>query len=174
MAAGVVPSGTFETSDHHYVVIGGNGDSVYNRLMMAIDRPDMTADSPCGRFKTNSDRVKCEQEIIGAITCWVREHTLQQVMDAMSAARVPAGPILSTAELMQEQQYIQRGVIEQAPVLSTGDNFTMPAILPKLSKTPGRTRWAGPDLGQHTEEVLHRELRLSTGEIQKLRDAGAI
>eukprot|EP00775_Hariotina_reticulata_P012804 gene12804-12932_t len=172
--SGVVPSGTFETIDHHYVVIGGNGDSVYSRLMVAIDRPDMVADSPDGLYRTNSDRVNREADIIGAITGWVKAHTLQQVMEAMSAARVPAGPILSTAELMQEDQYIQRGLIEQAPVLSSGEGFTMPAILPKLSKTPGRSRWAGPELGEHTMEILQQELGLSNEDIQTLRDAGAV
>lgn len=173
-ASGIVPSGTFECSDHHYVVIGGNGDSVYSRLMEAIGHPEMVANSPCGNYATNADRVAQEDVIMAAITVWVKSHTMWEVLEAMKVARVPAGPILSTAEVMQEQQYIERGMIESAPVMATGEKFTMPAILPVLTGTPGSSRWAGPDLGEHTEEVLRQELGMSGEEIQRLRSLGAI
>ncbi|GIL79517.1 hypothetical protein Vretifemale_8837, partial [Volvox reticuliferus] len=170
--SGVVPSGTFRTKDHRYVVIGGNGDSVYSRLMTAIGRSDMAATNPA--YATNSLRVAAEGEIMGQIEAWVVRHTLEEVMAAMNKARVPAGPILSTAALMAEQQFQQRGMIHSAPPPSGGAPVTMPALLPVLSATPGATRWAGPELGEHTEEVLRGELGLGDQELAALRAAGAI
>ncbi|GIL52297.1 hypothetical protein Vafri_8210 [Volvox africanus] len=170
--SGVVPSGTFRTKDNRYVVIGGNGDSVYSRLMAAIGRPDMAASNPA--YATNSLRVTAEGEIMGQIGAWVGEHTLEEVMVAMNKARVPAGPILSTAALMAEQQFQQRGMIQAAPPPSGGPPVTMPALLPVLSATPGGTRWAGPELGEHTEEVLRGELGLGDQDLAALRAAGAI
>jgi crotonobetainyl-CoA:carnitine CoA-transferase CaiB-like acyl-CoA transferase len=87
----VVPSGTFATSDGKYVVIGGNGDSVYSRLMTAIGRPDMAADNP--KYATNTARVECEAEIMGEIEAWTKQHRLEQVMAAMKEARVPSGEL---------------------------------------------------------------------------------
>ncbi|GIL52299.1 hypothetical protein Vafri_8210 [Volvox africanus] len=100
--------------------------------------------------------------------------TAEEVMVAMNKARVPAGPILSTAALMAEQQFQQRGMIQAAPPPSGGPPVTMPALLPVLSATPGGTRWAGPELGEHTEEVLRGELGLGDQDLAALRAAGAI
>ncbi|KAG2426510.1 hypothetical protein HXX76_011737 [Chlamydomonas incerta] len=170
--SGVVPSGTFHTKDGRYVVIGGNGDSVYTRLMAAIGRPEMGAANPA--YATNSDRVAAEAEIMGAIEAWCAQHTLDEVMVAMNKARVPAGPILSTAAIMQEPQYQARGMFHTAPPPSGGAAVTMPALLPVLSATPGATRWAGPELGEHTEQVLKSELGLTDSELEALRAKGAI
>ncbi|GLC40766.1 hypothetical protein PLESTB_000024800 [Pleodorina starrii] len=170
--SGVVPSGTFRTQDGRYVVIGGNGDSVYSRLMAAIGRPDMAASNPA--YASNSLRVAAEAEIMGQIEEWVAKHTLEEVMGCMTKARVPAGPILSPAALMAEPQFRARGMVQSAPPPSGGRPVTMPALLPVLSGTPGATRWAGPDLGEHTEEVLRGELGLGDAEMAALRAAGAI
>lgn len=170
--SGVVPSGTFRTREGRYVVIGGNGDSVYSRLMAAIGRPDMAASNPT--YATNALRVEAEAEIMGQIEAWVAKHTLDEVMAAMNKARVPAGPILSTAAIMEEEQYKARDMFHKAAPPSGGEEVVMPAILPVLSGTPGATRWAGPELGEHTEEVLRGELGLGDSELQQLREKGAI
>ncbi|EFJ45933.1 hypothetical protein VOLCADRAFT_93656 [Volvox carteri f. nagariensis] len=169
---GVVPSGTFRTKDGRYVVIGGNGDSVYSRLMAAIGRPDMSAANPT--YATNSLRVAAEGAIMEQIEQWAEKHTLEEVMAAMTKARVPAGPILSPAAIMAEPQFQARGMIHSASPPSGGDPVTMPALLPVLSRTPGTTRWAGPELGEHTEEVLRGELGLGDEELANLRAVGAI
>lgn len=120
------------------------------------------------------------------------QHTLEEVLAAMKAARVPAGPILSTADMLQEPQFIARGMFECAAPpaalaaaggggggggssgTSSGGEVVMPAILPVMHGTPGRTRWAGAALGLHTEEVLSGELGLGRDEIERLRGLGAI
>lgn len=90
--------------------------------------------------------------------------------------RLHAGPILSPGDIYKEEQFQQRNMfhIAQPPGDEHGEPVVMPAMLPVLSKTPGSTRWAGPSLGQHTEEVLRSELGLDLKEIQRLRDVGAI
>ena len=87
-----------------------------------------------------------------------------------------AGPILSPGDIYKEEQFQQRNMfhVAQPPGDEDGEPVVMPAMLPVLSETPGSTRWAGPSLGQHTEEVLHEELGLNHKEIKRLRDVGAI
>eukprot|EP00877_Chromochloris_zofingiensis_P012019 jgi/Chrzof1/7070/Cz02g09190.t1 len=168
----VVPSGTFKTKDGKYVVIGGNGDSVYTRLMTALGRADMGAKNP--QYATNSDRCRHEADIIAAIEGWVADHELHEVVDKLKEARVPSGPILSTGDIMKEEQYQVRGMFQAAAPPSGGSSITLPAILPLLSGTPGATRWAGAELGEHTHEVLSQELGMSDTDIQQLRDISAI
>ena len=182
--SGVVPSGTFRTQDGRYAVIGGNGDSVYDRLMGAIGRPDMGISNP--KYATNPARVEAEAEIMGAIAAWCAARPLGGVLEAMRAARVPAGPILSTADILREPQYAARGMFERARPPATAaakaaataaaprrEEVTMPAILPKMG-TPGRTRWAGAGIGHHTDEVLRGELGCDAAELARLRALGAI
>jgi len=170
--SGVVPSGTFKTKDGHWVVIGGNGDSVYSRLMSAIGRPDMGASNP--RYATNADRMKHEGEVMGAIAEWCEGRTRDEVQAAMDEARVPAGPILSVGDITRNEQYAARGMIEEAPVPGHSFSISVPAIPPILSRTPGKTWTAGADLGYHTKEVLMQELGMSEVEVERLRAQGVI
>ncbi|GMH40063.1 hypothetical protein BSKO_07967 [Bryopsis sp. KO-2023] len=168
----VVPSGTFKTRDGRFVVIGGNGDSIYTRLMSAIGRPDMTAENP--KFANNTQRCANEGEIMDAISKWSASNDLEFVVEAMKEARVPAGPILSTKDIMHEEQYIQRGMFQKARPPSGTREITIPAICPVLSGTPGGTRWAGPALGENTDEILRDELGMTKKEIQDLKEKKAI
>lgn len=93
---------------------------------------------------------------------------------ALGTARVPSGPILSTADITKEPQFQARNMFHKTRAPGSRDDVTVPAILPVLSGTPGGTRWAGPKLGQHTEEILRQELGMSDDEIANLREAGAI
>ncbi|KAI8468409.1 MAG: CoA-transferase family III domain-containing protein [Monoraphidium minutum] len=191
--SGVVPSGTFRTRDGRYAVIGGNGDSVYSRLMAAIGRPDMAASND--KYSSNPKRVDAEAEIMGEIAQWAAAHTQEEVLEAMRAARVPAGPILTPTDLLSEPQFVERGMFHSAApprpprrraaagaggggaagagAAAEGDvgrgEVLMPAILPVLQGTPGATRWAGPALGCHTDDVLMGELGLGAEEVARLR-----
>lgn len=170
--SGVVPSATFQTQDSRWVIVGGNGDSVYTRLMTAVGHPDMGMQNP--KYTTNTLRCQHEDEIYQAIGDWVKERSLDEVLAVMGEARVPSGPILSSGDIYAEEQYRQRNMFHTVTAPSGTEEITMPAMLPHLSGTPGQTRWAGPQLGQHTDDILRTELRYTDQQIQHLRDAGAI
>ncbi|KAK9831410.1 hypothetical protein WJX81_002598 [Elliptochloris bilobata] len=170
--SGVVPSATLRTRDGKYVIIGGNGDSVYSRLMAAVGRPDMDSNNPT--YADNARRCEREAEIYQVLGDWVATRTLEEVLDAMVAARVPSGPILSTGDIMREEQYHARGMFHEVRPPSGGPAVTVPALVPKLSSTPGGTQWAGPELGEHTADVLREELGVDEKELARLRETGVV
>jgi crotonobetainyl-CoA:carnitine CoA-transferase CaiB-like acyl-CoA transferase len=190
--SGVVPTGTFRTRDGRFAVIGGNGESVYGRLMRAVGREDMAGDVD-ERYRGNANRIGRETEIMAAISEWVARHDLSEVIAAMREARVPAGPLATPEDLLDCPQYNARGFLERArrPPKDGGgkeqqhgdegdegdeeeEEYVLHAWPPFLSKTPGGTRWAGADLGQHTDEVLRGILGMDVEEIEKMRKEGAV
>ena len=166
---GIVPTNTYLTSDDKHVIIGGNGDSIFKRLMIAIGRPDMAEDP---RFEHNQGRVENEKEIDAAIEKWTREHTSDEVLTTMDEVSVPAGPILSVEDMMNDEHYIARGMFQE--VEANGRTLHIPAMLPILTETPGSTEWPGPELSEHTEEVLTELLGKDEGEITQLREDGVV
>jgi crotonobetainyl-CoA:carnitine CoA-transferase CaiB-like acyl-CoA transferase len=141
--------------------------------MAAIGRPDMGIDNP--KYATDAKRWENEQDICDEIEKWVAGNEASEVMRVLDEARVPAGPILSIADIVADPQYQARGMFERvASPGAEGQELTVPAMAPVLHGTPGRTKNAGPELGQHTEEVLRDELGLEDVEMAKLREAGAI
>ena len=147
---GIVPSNTYATGDGKYVVIGANGDSIFKRLMHAIGRADLANDPA---LANNAGRVPRTEELDNVIGHWTRSHDLEQVLAALDKAEVPSGKIYSIADIVADLHYQARGMIEQHP-LSADETLLLPGIVPKLSATPGETKWIGPKLGQHTAEVL--------------------
>ncbi len=146
---GIVPTNTYPCRDGQFVIIGGNGDSIYQRLMRAIGRPEMAEDP---RFATNAKRVENEKEIDDAIGAWTRARSSADALAALREAGVPNGPIYSVADMMADPHFNARGMFEQVQV--GGKPLKIPAIPPILGETPGRTDAPGPALGAHTEEVL--------------------
>jgi succinyl-CoA---D-citramalate CoA-transferase len=147
---GIAPSNTYPCRDGRYVIIAGNSDSIYKRLMNAIGRADL-ADDP--RLARNDGRVKHTEMLDEAITAWTRSRDLEQVLEVLEGAEVPCGRIYTAADIHADPHYKAREMIEQY-TLPNGDKVEFPGIVPKLSRTPGQTRWLGPKLGEHTEEVL--------------------
>jgi crotonobetainyl-CoA:carnitine CoA-transferase CaiB-like acyl-CoA transferase len=137
--------------------------------MKAIGEPAM-ADDP--RFANNSGRVQHEKEIDEAIGKWTRAHPLQSVLDTLSAASVPCGPIYDVADMASDEHYQARGLFEEVDV--AGRPLKVPAILPKLQQHPGHTHSAGPTLGEHTEEILRGMLGLTRERIEELRTGKVI
>jgi formyl-CoA transferase len=147
---GIAPSNTYTTRDGRYLVLAANGDSIFNRLMQAIGRPDI-ADDP--QFKHNDGRAKASDELDAILGAWSASVTLTEALDILEAAEVPASGINSVAEVFEDEQIQARGSIERH-ALESGLNLCMPAAVPKLTKTPGGTRWLGPKLGEHNESIL--------------------
>lgn len=166
---GIVPSNLYPCRGGRHVIIGANGDSVFRRLMTAIGRDDLAEDP---RLSDNPGRVAHRDEVDAAIAGWTERHTVGEVVDAMVEAAVPCGPILDAAGMRADPHFAARGLYERVEV----DDRTLevPAIAPQLGRTPGRTRWAGRDVGADTEEVLQELLGLDPAETRALRAQGVL
>ena len=163
---GIAPSNLYPCADGAYVLIAGNADSLYRRLMSAIGREDLRDDPVLAR---NDGRAAQMQRIDDAIAQWTRARTQAEVLAAMEAAEVPAGRIYTAADIAADPHYLARGMIEKITA-GDGEALKVPGIIPKLSRTPGAIRTQAPKLGQHTDEVLH-EIGYSEAEIARLREA---
>jgi len=166
---GIVPTNTFLCDDGKYVVIGGNGNSIYKRLMVAAGRSDM-AENPA--MAENAGRIEHEDEIDEALALWCASHSSVHIINTLEEESVPVGPIYSVEDMMVDPQYQARGLFEQVEI--DGKPLKIPAILPKLGSTPGRTDWPGLAVGSHNDEVLRDILQLDDSRIQQLRDQGVI
>ncbi len=166
---GIVPSNTYLCGDGQYVVIGANGDSIFKRMMVAIGRDDLANDAT---LSDNTGRTARTEELDSAIGAWTARHTLSAVLAVLEKAAVPSGRIYSIADIASDLQYQARGMIEKHKL---GDNkeVWLPGIVPKLSATPGGTKWIGPTLGAHTAAVL-AGIGYSIERQRELRERGVI
>jgi len=147
---GIVPSNTYVTRDDKYVVIGANADPIFKRMMNAIGRPDLANDPALAQ---NDGRVARTEEIEKVIGDWVAAHDLEHVLQVLEKADVPSSKIYDIADIARDPHYAMRAMIQQF-TLKDGKSLKLPGIVPKLSDTPGHTKWVGPALGEHTAEVL--------------------
>jgi formyl-CoA transferase len=147
---GIVPSNTYTTADGDNIVIAGNGDAIFHRLMLAIDRADLAHDMALQR---NDGRVPRTAEIDAAIQTWCETQTIESALARLRLADVPVGKIYSVRDMINDAQFQARDMFEQHQ-FADGTQVKLPAISPKLSETPGKTLWLGPNLGAHTDEVL--------------------
>jgi crotonobetainyl-CoA:carnitine CoA-transferase CaiB-like acyl-CoA transferase len=166
---GIVPTNTYRCRDGKYVIIGGNGDSIFRRLMRTAGRADMAEDP---RLARNPGRVEHEQEIDDALSAWTATLDSRAVLERLKAARVPAGPIYSVADMLIDPHFQARGLFEQVEV--DGESLKIPAIPPKLETTPGCTDWPGPAVGSHNPEIYGNRLGLNEAELERLRREGII
>lgn len=147
---GICPSNTYRSRDGRFVVVGGNSDSIFKRLMLAIDREDMANDPA---LANNDGRVRECQRIDAAISEFTSRHDLADILNVFDAAQIPVSPIYSAADIVHDEQFLAREAVT-TQTLPDGVSVRMPGIFPRLSSTPGQTRWLGPALGAHTEDVL--------------------
>ena len=166
---GIVPTNTYPCADGRYVIIGGNGDSIFKRLMHAAGRDDLAGDP---RLADNAGRVAHQNEVDDAIARWTRTLEADRVLAILDGADVPAGPIHSVADMMEDPQYNARGLFET--VEAGGEPLKIPAITPKLGRTPGATLWPGPVLGAHNREVYTDILGIDEAALRSLEDAGVV
>lgn len=166
---GIVPTNTYRCKDGKYVVIGGNGDSIFQRLMNAAGYPKMAENS---RLSTNQGRVEHEAEIDQALSRWCSENNADQILEILDQSRVPSGPIYNVEDMFNDEHFHARSLFETVEI--NGEPLKIPAILPKLGRTPGKTRWPGPDLGSHNQAILGELLGLSDDELSRLSKDGVI
>lgn len=166
---GIVPTNTYRCADGKFIIIGANGDSIFKRLCEKMGRPDMAEDT---RLASNAGRVEHEQEIDDAITAWTGSLDSSEALSALDEARVPSGPIYSVADMMVNPHFQARGLFEEVDV--NGKRLKIPAMIPKMSETPGRTDWPGPEVGAFNQEIYGDLLGLSPEEIAELQDQGVL
>ena len=166
---GIVPTNTYPCLDGRYVVIGGNGDSIFKRLMLAIGREDL-GDDP--RLATNAGRVEHQREVDDAISVWTHQHSVEDVLVALEQAAVPAGPIYNVEDMMNDPHFQARNMFEDVDV--NGSSLKIPAMTPLLEGTPGHTDWAGPSLGAHNREIYQDLLEMDDARLTELESQGII
>ena len=166
---GIAPSNAYRCRDGKFSLIAGNGDSIFRRLMEVIERPDLAADLALAQ---NDGRVANVERLDAAIGAWTAQHSLEEVLDHLNEARIPAGKIYDVADIATDPHYRAREMILDS-TLDDGTPVQLPGVLPKLDATPGTVRSRAPTLGQHTDEVL-ASLGLDDAQRAALRERGVI
>jgi formyl-CoA transferase len=165
---GIAPSNAYPCDDG-WVLVAGNGDSIFTRLMTTIGRPDWANDPT---LVGNAARVARVAEIDAAIGDWTRSRTVAAVLDALNAAQVPAGRLYTARDIAEDPHYRARGMIERI-TSADGLSLDVPGIVPKLSATPGRITRRAPTLGEDTQAVL-REIGITPEQEAALRARGVL
>ena len=171
---GIAPSNTYLCRDDVWVIIGGNGDAIFQRLMDVIGRPDLAADP---QLASNPGRWQRRDDLDDAITAWAREHDSADVLATLEQAGVPSGPIYDAEGIRDDPHFQSRGMVQQHRV-SDGERdlgeVAFPGVVPRLGEEPGQIRWLGPDLGEHNDDIYGDLLGLDDPTRADLRTAGVI
>jgi formyl-CoA transferase len=162
---GIAPSNLYACRDGAYVLIAGNADALFRRLMRAIGREDLRDDPALAK---NDGRAAQMARIDDAIAAWTSKFTQEEVLDTMDKAQVPAGRIYTAADIVADPHYAARGMIQEV-LAGDGERLKVPGVIPKLSATPGAIRSPAPKLGEHTEQILG-SIGLSRDDISRLRE----
>lgn len=166
------PSNVYQTGDGKWIAIGGNGENVFRRFARAMGQPELAEDP---RFVDNRARVANHDELDDIISAWTSSHTLTEAREALDAAGVPAGPVMSIADIAADPQLQARGMIARVPDerMPEGE-AVLPGIIPRLTATPGAIHHAGGELGADTGAVLSDLLGLDAAELERLATLGTI
>ncbi|MBW3648485.1 MAG: CoA transferase [Actinobacteria bacterium] len=165
---GIAPSNVYPTRDGE-VLVAANQDSVFRRLCQVMDRPELATDS---RYADHKSRGVHAEELDALIADWTRTLPSAELLELLHAAAVPAGLVYTPADMAADPHFRARGSLLEVDDPEVGP-LLMPAPAPRLSRTPSQVRWAGPRLGQHTDEVL-AEAGLSAADVEALRAAGVV
>ncbi len=166
---GIAPTNAYPSKDGSYFLIAGNGDSIFPRLMDLIGRNDLAQEPALAR---NPGRVANMARIDEAIGQWSVQRSIDEALDDLAKAGVPAGRIFTIKDIVEDEQYLARDMIKEV-TLDDGSALKVPGVVPKLSATPGSFEGGGPQLGQHTEQVL-RESGFSDDQIAQLKQLEVI
>jgi crotonobetainyl-CoA:carnitine CoA-transferase CaiB-like acyl-CoA transferase len=165
------PSNTYPTADDRFIAIGANTDSIFRRFCVAIDRPEL-ADDP--RFAGNQSRVANVAIIDEIIEGWTRERSLAAIWELLNAAKVPASPVYSVADIANDPHYRARQMVREADAPGQLGTLLVPGLVPRFEDAPTTVNWLGPALGAHTAQVLEEDLGLEPEEVERLANAGVV
>ncbi|QWE29174.1 CaiB/BaiF CoA-transferase family protein [Polynucleobacter sp. AM-7D1] len=164
---GIAPTNAYLCADGGYVLVAGNGDSIFKRLMAVIGRDDLGSDP---QLENNDGRVKRVAELDGAIGEWAKTVSTDQALEILDSVSVPAGRIYTIADIASDPHYKARGNIETIQ-MQDGSKLDVPGVIPKLSRTPGSIKTLAPDIGENTDEIL-RGLGLNEFQVTSLKERG--
>jgi formyl-CoA transferase len=164
---GIAPSNAYLCADGGYVLVAGNGDSIFKRLMNLISRADIANDPA---LENNDGRVARVAELDQAIGVWAQTMTTDQALQLLDTAAVPAGKIYTVADIANDPHYKARGNIESIQ-MRDGAKLDVPSVIPKLSRTPGSIKTLAPDIGENTDEIL-RSIGLTEAQVASLKERG--
>jgi crotonobetainyl-CoA:carnitine CoA-transferase CaiB-like acyl-CoA transferase len=164
------PNSLYPTSDEHWVLIGANNDPIFRRLARVMGHPEWATDA---RYATQRARGERVEEVDAMVTAWTRERSAKEVHALLVEAEVPVAPVYTIADIFEDQHYRAREMLLRIPHPKLGE-VTMPGVVPKLSRTPGRVVKAGSGLGEDTRAVLTGQLGMAEEEVERLQHAGVV
>ncbi|MDB5492860.1 MAG: L-carnitine dehydratase/bile acid-inducible protein [Phenylobacterium sp.] len=167
---GIAPSNAYPCASGELILIGGNGDTVFARLCEAMDRPDLAKDP---KFVDHAARGRNQAELDALVAAWTGGRSLEALLALLESRGVPASRVFRAPDMLEDPQYLAREAIVELPHPVFGQ-VKMQNAFPKLSATPGRVRWPGPALGEHTEAVLRDVAGCTPQRIAALRAKGVI
>ncbi len=167
---GIAPSNVYPTAEGDEVLIGANRDTVFARLAEAMGRPELAADE---RYATHNARGPRQTELDEMIAAWTATVDTAALLDLLADAGVPAGRIFQTRDMLADPHFAAREAIVRLTHKQLG-SFPMPAVVPRLSATPGDVRTLGPELGEHNDEIYQGLLGLKPDDIRRLRADGIV
>jgi formyl-CoA transferase len=164
---GIAPSNAYLCGDGGYVLVAGNGDSIFKRLMNMIGRPDLANDPA---LENNDGRVARVAELDQAIGAWAQTMMTDQALQLLDSVAVPAGKIYTVADIAKDPHYKARGNIQNIQ-MRDGTKLDVPSVIPKLSRTPGSIKTLAPEIGENTDEILH-SIGLTEAQVASLKERG--
>jgi len=164
---GIAPSNAYLCADGGYVLVAGNGDSIFKRLMKMIDRADLANDPA---LENNDGRVARVAELDQAIGVWAKTMTTDQALELLDSVAVPAGKIYTIADIANDPHFKARGNIETIQ-MQDGSKLDVPGVIPKLSRTPGSIKTLAPNIGENTDEIL-QSIGLTEAQVASLKERG--
>ena len=164
---GIAPTNAYQCADGGYVLVAGNGDSIFKRLMTVIGRDDLGNDP---QLENNDGRVKRVAELDQAIGEWAKTLSTTKALEVLDSVAVPAGRIYTVADIANDPHYKARENI-QTIQMQDGSKVDVPGVIPKLSRTPGSIKTLAPDIGQNTDEIL-KSIGLTDDQVASLKERG--
>jgi formyl-CoA transferase len=166
----IAPSNAYPTSEGVDILIAGNQDTVFARMAEAMGQPELAEDP---RYKTHAARGENQAELDEIVKAWTRQHTAEDVEKIMAEAGVPCGKVYRAPEMLADPHFAAREAIIRIMHPEYGE-IAMQNTAPKMSETPGKVRWVGPELGEHTNEVLTEVLGKSADDVADLAERGIV
>jgi len=166
----VVPHSHYPTKDNRWIAIACTSDKIFERLAIAMGRPELAAPD---RWGTIAARERDRAIVDDTVAIWTAQFNRDDLMRKCESEQVPCGPVYAIDEIFEDPHYAARENILRMTDPRAGD-LAVPNLVPRLSDTPGRVNWLGPELGSHNEEIYKGLLGLDDAELERLKGAGVV